>query len=107
MATSATLVADDAEGLLGHHFLTNDQRNQLSTATLALGGIAATVADDAAQTEAGQPRVGPEDARRNALVEGEQPDVSFSAANKRHAVVEGEEPYQKLERLASEQPEGS
>ena len=107
VATSATLIADDAEGLQGHHFLTNDQRNQLSTATLALGGIAAgaglgggaaagadatTVADDAAQTEAAQTRVGPEDVRRNAIVEGEEPDVTFSATNKRNAIVPGEEP---------------
>jgi RHS repeat-associated protein len=37
--TSITLFADDAAGMSGHHFLTNDQRAKLTTATLGLGAI--------------------------------------------------------------------
>jgi RHS repeat-associated protein len=111
-ATTSTLFADDAAGLSGHHFLSNDQRAQLTSATLGLGAIGAAagvgglglapagaseVSEAVTEGAAEQTGIGPQDtdltsagaSKRNAVVAGEEPDLS---SMKRWAIEPDEPP---------------
>jgi len=78
VATGGAAFAADAAGLSGHHFLTNDQRAHLTSATIGLGAIgaaaggaglatappsAADIAEDVTATAADQTKIAPEDPR--------------------------------------------
>jgi hypothetical protein len=95
--TSVTLFADDAASLSGHHFLTNDQRAKLTSATIGLGAIGAA-AGGAGLATAPTSAADAEEAAAAAAYAKEQPagpvsEFTATGASKRAAIVPGEEPY--------------